>query len=103
MEKVAEAEPTAHMLPDRGGAEIVAVTDEAGSASYEALRNVSRVVTQRGSELADELGVSMTPFGMAVDREGTVRTSRLLATFDDVAALAASAVTTTDLAVHRVS
>ena len=69
---------------------VFVITDVDGRDLYGAIDGVDKVVIHEGGEIMRAFGVNVTPFGLAVDRNGIVRGSSVPNTVGDVEALAAA-------------
>lgn len=68
---------------------ITVITDQVGAGLYAGV--CEHIVTQPDGEISRALGVSVTPFGLAVDQDLAVSAARVPNRLEDVVALARSA------------
>ncbi len=68
--------------------EILIITDVGGEPIYGDLGIGAQLVTQSDSEIARELGIRVSPFGLGIDANGIVRAVALPNTVADVEAIA---------------
>lgn len=70
--------------------DIILVTDERGREVFAPVK-AAGVLVQEHQEVAQRLGINVTPFAVAVDANGTIQSTGTPHNFEDVASLAAQA------------